>query len=325
MAIRPIKSHKALLKQIDKMLKRLTKNTREVEEQIERRLQELIDKEDFDLEGKALKSTGTNLAAKNRIRQKLFKFLKQKSIRKLIEGSIEVFASGYDKIVNISNEYFEGNFEKFAPGPTQNELLRLAKAQTLESMTFGDYKKVLLRPVDRLLTDHITRGRDLTELKIQLKEDIAGTRVVKGKEKRLKEGYLMSHYRRQLVSREALHRFARNYEKIASDAISGGGVPKYFEYVGGLVKDSREECIRRVKKRYFSEKEIESLTKLTKKEWPEKIPDLTAFQQAGGWNCLHTWKRISIFAVPVRILRKDLEDGYITKEQFDKVMEIRQT
>lgn len=312
-----------LIKQIDRMISALTKDSRIVESRITAFILNLIDEANIETDGKKILRSSKNIQAKNKMRRELWGMIRSDRTKSLISGSLETFAGRYDKIYSINNKYLNSALKDYSPSVSQRDLLATAKQQTLDSMTFGQYKNVLLNPIDRLLTQHINQGRDLTALKKQLREDIAGIKVVNGEDVRLKEGYLTSHYRTQLISREALHRFSRNYQFAVSENIGAAGVPKFFSYQGGIIKTSRRVCRKRVDIKFFSEARAESLMKKNKKEWPEKIKDLTIWEQCGGWNCRHTWLRVSIFAVPVNILEEELKLKFIKQADFDKVMSIR--
>lgn len=284
----PSEANKKILKIIEETLQDFGDYTEEKQKEILKELDKLISGSDgLDLTSRGfIKSTGKNIVKSLRITKRLEKVAGSGDAQEAISG----FAEAFDLLSKANNKFFKDEFGSFNPSKVLESTIDIAVEQTLLSIQGDQFTKALISPIRQMLNSAITEGLLFNELTRQLSTLVTG---IRGNNK-LKQGILENHWTINRITRDSLFQFNRNYHKVQGSLTNGS----WYQYIGGLVKDSRDECIRRVKVKYFHKKEIEDWIDIPKKDWPEKIPGVSPFIQCGGYNCLHNILLISERRVP---------------------------
>ena len=233
-----------------------------------------------------IKLTGKNIGTSLQVSNQAAKIVSAKEAKK----ALEKFNDGFDIIAESNNEYFKSEFDNFAPSSILDKTIDIAIENTLSSVIKNNWDDSIILPIRTMINTAIREQILFSELAKQLEDLIEGSRK-KGK---LSRGIIENHWVRNRVTRDALFQFNANYHRTQGQ-LTGGS---WYQYIGGLVAESRKECIRRVEVKYFHSKEIDDWMKIPKSEWPERIPNVSPYIQRGGYNCLHNLLLISERRVP---------------------------
>jgi len=226
--------------------------------------------ETLDVENGVILASSKNLAQSqvivDRLRELMFG-------QEYLEG-LKDFIGAFDEQAVLVNGIFAGEFDDFvSDNALYKAVVNQSKKTTLALFDQSAIDKAWSEPMKRIMQDNILVKGTYNELLATLKEFTLGSE---------NRDAALTRYA-QLYARDSFNIFNRNYTHLIGEDI---GV-EYYEYAGGLVKDSRDFCVRRAG-RYFSKKEIEGWAS---ESWQGKRPETdskTIFSYAGGYNCMHS-------------------------------------
>lgn len=231
--------------------------------------------------------------------------------RKIIRGVNKAFDEGlvkggyinglnqFTKTISVLDSlnagYFEGVGKAFNSNSLSIRSLQKQTISTIESLLLNNGLETQIKgPLSNMLFQNINSGGSYSGMLQQVKDYIVGGN---------NEGKLM-HYVKQ-ITRDALNNYSRSYQSSVGNALG----LEFYQYVGGLMPESREFCRDRVNG-YFHYKEIESWANLS---WKGKRPDTTEssiFIYAGGFSCNHAIMPVSTLLVPKSQLERAIELGF---------------
>jgi hypothetical protein len=235
--------------------------------------------------------------------------------RKIIRGVNKVFDEGitqsgyvnglnkFIKTINVLDQINDGYFKGIGDAFTaDSSLIKALQKQTItniENLLLNNGLEAQIRdPLVNTLFQNVTSGGSYSGMVDQLKIYVKGTTETDGK---------LLRYTKQITT-DALNNYARSYQSGIGSALG----LEFYQYVGGLMSESREFCRDRVND-YFHYKEIESWANLS---WQGKRIDTTEssiFIYAGGWNCQHQIIPVSTVVVPEIQLTRAKELGFYKK------------
>ncbi len=214
-------------------------------------------------------------------------------------GYYESLGGFVDDIVSITaaNEaYFTVLLDTFTIDAQYLNSLQKQTITQLESLLANEGLESQIKgPILNILNQNINTGAAYSDLQKQIREFALGDGEREGKLKR---------YANQ-ITHDALYNFSRALQ----EAVSANAGLQFIEYLGGLMKDSREFCIERAGK-YYHKREVELWAN---EDWQGKRPDTTEstiFIYAGGFFCKHQLVYVSEFVVPKEVIKRAKDLGY---------------
>jgi hypothetical protein len=215
-----------------------------------------------------------------------------------IEG-LNQFTKTIQVLDSLNAGYFEGIGKAFNAQSTSINALQKQTISSIESLLLNNgLESQIKTPLSNILFQNVTSGGSYSGMLEQVKVYFVGDE---------NEGKLM-HYVKQ-ITRDALNNYSRSYQSSIGNALG----LEFYQYVGGLMPESREFCRDRVNG-YFHYKEIESWANL---EWKGKRPDTTEssiFIYAGGFSCQHQIMPVSTSIVPKQWIDRAVDLGvYLQK------------
>jgi hypothetical protein len=236
----------------------------------------------------------------------------------LIKPAVEAYNSATIKASQTNRKYYADEFASYVHKPAHNIPLDDLIQNTLDSTTRGQYTSAFENPIRQTVFRHVQQGADFQTLVDNLENQITGIVPRGQKTWSIRNGLLENYHQLKRLTRDTMFQTLANETNAIAQSLGPDTV--WYQYIGGKVDDTRDECIRRMALRYFSRAEVDSWKKLTKKQWPEQIPNVEPLIQRGGWNCLHDLRIISVRRVPEERLRESLAQGFINQDQFEKAM-----
>lgn len=175
----------------------------------------------------------------------------------------------------------------------------------------GAIDKEFYTPIIEVLNSGVSTGAGFSETVKSLRLFVEGGEVAGGT---VVEGKLLRYVKQMASDSFALS--DRTYNNNVSAELG----LEFYLYSGGLIEDSRDFCKAR-NGRYFHEKEIEQWVAgggtsegnpEPNVEWQGQYRGTNSasiFSVCGGYNCKHTLMPVSTAAVPVDVLRRNLDAG----------------
>lgn len=215
-----------------------------------------------------------------------------------IEG-LNQFTKTIQVLDSLNSGYFEGIGKAFNAQSTSINALQKQTISSIESLLLNNgLESQIKTPLSNILFQNVTSGGSYSGMLEQVKVYVVGDE---------NEGKLM-HYVKQ-ITRDALNNYSRSYQSSIGNALG----LEFYQYVGGLMPESREFCRDRVNG-YFHYKEIESWANLS---WKGKRPDTTEssiFIYCGGFSCGHNAMPVSTSMVPKQWIDRAVDLGvYLQK------------
>jgi hypothetical protein len=219
--------------------------------------------------------------------------------RKIIRGVNKAFDEGLSKggyyqglnefvktipiIDAINAGYFADIGKSFTADSTLITSLQKQTISNIESLLLNNgLESQIKEPLYNMLFQNVSVGGSYSGMVDQMKVYVKGTE---------NDGKLL-RYAKQ-ITQDALNNYSRSYQASIGNLLG----LEFYQYVGGLMAESREFCRDRAGS-YFHYKEIESWANL---DWKGKRPDTTEssiFVYLAGWNCQHQIVPVSTFVVP---------------------------
>lgn len=262
-----------------------------------------------------IKPTAKNIAALNYIANKLNTVASPDKIKDAINN----YNESAKRISEMNLAYIGREFESYSYKPVFGLPLEELQERVSNSILRDVYTDAFRNPIKRLISTYIQQGLSFQDLVKQLEIDITGINPDSEKTEQIQNGLLQNYHSLKRITRDTM--FQSQVAETQAVAVELGENTVWYQYIGGLVEDSREVCIERVGKRYFTYKEIQSWKNIPKSEWKEKPPgDFDPFIIRGSYNCLHDIRMVSVSRVPLKRIEESYNEGFLTKEQYEKAL-----
>lgn len=227
-------------------------------------------------------------------------------IKQALNGSdyieaVREFASEFDKQAEINIEYFKNTFPDFKESELASQILANSKKITVELLVSTENEFIL--PLKDVLNDAVVSGSSWGDTVKNIRTFVEGNKDLDGR---------LLRYSKQIAS-DALATSDRAFTMAVSEDLGA----EWFFYSGGEIGGTREFCHER-NGRYFHKKEVEKWSHL---DWPGKnkqTNERTIFILAGGYNCKHSIMPVSLYAVPISDIQRNIQNGNFIPSDFEK-------
>lgn len=223
------------------------------------------------------------------------------------------FAREFNTQVEFNDEYFKAAFPKFGTSELGKQIVSNAQTNAVNLLinTSPDAKFIL--PIKEQIELAITNNAGFDETITNLLLITTGDGVVDGK---------IMQYSKQ-IAHDSFALSDRGYSSIVATEMDA----EWFFYSGSEIKTTRAFCAER-DGQYFCLKEIEMWGMGLKTEgmkWPQNgewdgemtgTNSATIFSTAGGYNCRHSIMAVSVFKVPLEVVKKAVERGYYEPSEY---------
>lgn len=279
----------------------LASQTQKVQKQVLAELISLLDELDKK-DGNIIPST-KNIARINEIAEKLSSFIFDDTD---YSAGLTQFAKEFNVQAGLTQDYFVQLQDSFDDKKLYRDSLALSQRQTIELLTKAGINQGFINPMKDILQASIISGSAFSNAINVLTDFVLGTEN--------KEGAMLSH-----VKQVAYDGFAfsdRQYVKLVSKDLEY----EFFQYFGGLIRDSRCFCAQRANG-YFHEKEVEYWGE-TPSLWDKRagckhgggrVPETNAstiWTYLGGYNCRHQIVPVLLLSVPKKAVNRAVKSGY---------------
>lgn len=222
---------------------------------------------------------------------------------------ISTFANEFNLQKALTSDYFLSTFDSFSPKSLYDEAYRIAFAKELSLFSSEAINQVFITPIVGNLEAAITGKQTFKDLTDAIYD------FVKGQEQL--EGQLTRYVK--LRAKDSFTIVNRTYSQVISTDLD----VQFYQYLGGLIKDSRCFCVERAGK-YFHKVQVqlfgakkdlgscrtESQGVIRWDGMAKGTNESTIFNFAGGYNCNHTFVPVSAISVPKEILRGAISNGW---------------
>ena len=230
-----------ILDSIDKASENFLKTLPNIEKEQYKRIVQLLKSLDTTA-GNRIKSNIKNINIINRIRTELNDIVKSDPYIKAVKD----FATVFDDISVLQNTYFSTISDKFTPSKTLNAVKQYYKKETIR-MLLETNTVEMGNNIAAVLRENITGGGSYFDLTDVMKGLVQGTTEEASIGKRLFEKNVI----------DAVHQYNRQYTKAVTDDLG----LEWYQYVGSLLKTSREFCVKMCKQRHFHKSEVPDILK----------------------------------------------------------------
>lgn len=269
-----------------------------IEKDIASKVEILISKLDT-RQGK-IRPTVKNLRALKELRKEIQKILNSGKYNLAFENLEKSLVT----ITNANEDYFSAMVKEF----TAPEVLKEVKAVTLlemsESLKGSGINSNVVDGMLDIIKNDIYGSANFYDLNKSLREFIISEPDIPSR---------LARWSKQVVT-DTMHQYSRTYQQIVTDDLGF----EWYEYIGGLVKDSRCFCDEMVAKHFIHKSEFPTILagKINGKSCP--LNKDTGLPQGlklgtnkdnlqvlcGGWKCHHEMPGVSKERVPKDIRAK---------------------
>lgn len=190
-----------------------------------------------------IKPTVANLKIITSIKNKLLRVV----LTDEYKGQVKEFIQAFRDITTLHNQYWRSIEKSFKPSSVLKQIKKIAITDTIEKLTENGLIENVVRPVGDILTQNITQGGSMRELKALLRENMTTTQQSAG---------TLQRYVTQIAT-DSINQYSRNYTQIVTSDLGY----EWFGYRNSLIKTSRPFCMAMVERRYFHISEIPALLK----------------------------------------------------------------
>jgi len=241
--------------------------------------------EGFDISGGSFVFSDASTRRIIEIENKILSVLKESGYY----NRVGVFLKDFSKISENVKRIHEGENKAVISNESLTKTEKLFSKTTAEQLTGSGLNETFITPVKTAINEAVTFGYSLSNTREVLKELVVGNEEKLG---RLNQ-YLTT------TSREVV----KNLQGAQHTQIKNALGLDTIRYVGGLLKDSRGQCVRWVGLEYIPIAELEKEIKLAFKnqkaklekpeghKWSGMIKDTTIdnfLMRLGGWGCMHS-------------------------------------
>lgn len=255
------------------------------------KMQTLLSRLELDSEGLIKQSV-----ANRKILQKADKVFDRAVTESGYYIGLNKYVDNFNALAIANEKYFDFIIDNFSIDSLYLKSLQKNAVKTVETYLANDgLTSQIKQPLNQILSQNINTGGSFSDLLQQLREFIKGTAD--------REGKLM-RYSKQ-IARDSLFDFNRALQ----ESISENAGLEFYQYLGGIMDDTRPFCAQRSNK-FYHKREIESWARLN---WQGKRPGTTSstiFVFAGGFSCLHMIVPVSESVVPDGVKKRAEELGF---------------
>jgi len=219
---------------------------------------------------------------------------------------VTVFAAEFDQQASINDKLFSKAFPEYTASELGAQVVNIAKRDAIDLLLNRASDTDFIAPLRDTIEQAVINGAGYQETVKAIRTFIEGNDDV--------DGALLRY-----SSQQAHDTFAiadRSYTSIVSEEIGA----TWFKYSGDEIDTTRPFCAARDNQFYYY-KEVESWGDLS--PWSGQIPgtnSATIYSYAGGFNCRHSIMPVSLFAVPLDVVRRNIDSG--NYEPTDKEIEL---
>lgn len=242
--------------------------------------------------GKLVASTG-NL----KTLQKLNKEFSRAILSDEYADAVSEFTRSFTEVTNLQSKVFSETLEGFKKIPAVGELKRQAVRATVNSLEGQGLQSQVVSKLDNLVRQNIVEKQSFSKLVSEVQDFMEGSGD--------KVGALRSHASQ--ITTDALNQYSASYNKLVTDDLG----LEWYEYVGGLVRDSRPFCQALIQKQFVHQSELNAVANGNFEPTPGslagQIPGTNGSNlqiRRGGYNCQHLLIPISSFRVPIELRNK---------------------
>lgn len=222
-------------------------------------------------------------------------------LRDVIHGSeyvkaVAIFAKQFDAQRNLNRKIFDEIFTNFSDKSLYNTLFQTSKKQAVELLS-GAAVDQNVDEFSKIINDAVSGSSKFTDMVQNIKDLIEGSETF--------EGRLASYSKQQ--ARDLFAITDRKYTQIISEDF---GI-EFYEYSGGVIKDTRDFCLERVDQVWHF-KEIQEWGNIQQWQGRARGTDpSTIFALLGGYNCIHILIPVPRNEVPQEVIERAISLGYI--------------
>jgi hypothetical protein len=215
----------------------------------------------LDLSNGRIKPTVANLKIITSIKNRLLRVILTDEYKLQVKQFIQAFRD----ITTLHNQYWRTVEKKFKPSSLLKQVKKIAITDTINKLMENGISAAVVEPVSQILTQNITQGGSMADLRALLVENITTTAKTPG---------TLQRYATQITT-DSINQYSRNYTQIVTSDLG----LEWFGYRNSLIKTSRPFCIAMVERRYFHISEVPALLKAEGLFWlnpktgkKEKVP-----------------------------------------------------
>jgi len=287
-----------LIKAVDGSIDEFEQALPFIEKDIANKVEILIGK--LDTKGGKIRPTVKNL--------RLLKDLRKEIQKILNTGKYNLAFENLEKNLVVITDANENYFSKMVEDFTAPEVLKEVKAVTMlelsESLKGSGINTNVVDGMLDIIKNDIYGSSSFYDLNKSLRDFIVSSPETDGR---------LARWSKQVVT-DTLHQYSATYQQIVTDDLG----LEWFEYVGGLVRDSRCFCDRMVKKHFIHKSELSTIVKGEIDGKQCEIYQKTGLPQGmiegtnennlqtlrGGYNCRHLMPAVSKERVPKELRAK---------------------
>ncbi len=204
------------------------------------------------------------------------------------------FAREFDQQAAISDDLFQKTFPEFTVSEMAVSVNNISKRETIDLLLNRASDAEFISPLRDIIEQAVINGSGYQETLKSIRTFVQGNEEIDGK---------IERYSR-LYAHDAFAISDRSYTSVVSEELDA----EWFLYQGDTIESTRPFCQARHDE-YFYYKEIEGWASLN---WAGKIPETnssTIYSYAGGFNCRHSIMPVSLFAVPMHVIERNIANG----------------
>jgi len=289
-----------ILEKLNEAILNMNKRIPSIQKDIYDSLQE--DLRNLDLQDGRIKATVKNLSLINSIKNKLNRII----LTPEYKAQVKEFATSFNEITALQNEYWRGIEKQFKPKPLLQAIKEQAISDTVAKLTEAGIGANIADPIADILRTNITTGGSYKILTEQLRENLMNTQTPGTMEKYIGQ-----------ITTDAVNQYSNQYTQIVSNDLDY----EWFKYDNTDILTTRPFCDALTDRPYFHISEVpallraEGLTYLNKKTGKREpvmiyektglpsgmIPGTDAsnfFIRRGGYRCGHSIRPVNERQVP---------------------------
>jgi hypothetical protein len=216
------------------------------------------------------------------------------------------FAKEFDEQAAVTNRLLEKAFPEYAPTALGAQVVNIAKRDAIDLLLNRASDSDFIAPLREVIEQAVINGAGYSETVKSIRTFIEGSDDVDGALLRYSKTY----------AHNAFAVADASYTSIVSEELDA----EWFKYSGDEIETTRPFCAER-DTQFFHYKEIEAWGAGERTEgmqWPKsgtwggRIPETNAatiYAYRGGFSCRHSIIPVSVFAVPLEVIQRNIDNG----------------
>jgi len=229
--------------------------------------------------------------------------------------AVTEFAKEFDQQAVINDELFKKAFPEFVPTELTARVVSIGKRDAIDLLLNRASDSDFVAPLRDVIEQAVISGSGYQETLKNIRDFIEGSEG--------KEGALL-RYSKQMAH-DSFAITDRSYTSVASEEMGA----EWFKYSGDEIDTTRPFCAER-DNQFFYYKEIEAWgagERTIGMSWPKsgtwagrikETNSTTIYSYAGGNNCRHSILPVSLFAVPMDVIQRNIESGMYNPTQKER-------